>query len=411
MRRSGCAVVRLTPPGRAALSVVTLVGPERLEVAGRVFVSRSGRPCPFHAEHLYVGSVVMPSTGIAVDEIVAVHAVEGSAFEDGAVELSGHGGVAVSEAVIDALVEAGATAASPTSARRRWGVAESALTRSLRRATRRAGSRAGAGLCSGDAARALDSAIADARRALGPHRAGDLDAGRARLAQALAGSDAARARVTPRTVVLAGPSNVGKSTLFNALVGFDRTITADQPGTTRDRIDEVAVLPGGVAIRLVDTGGLGAGDPLAPAVEVAARAAVAGASLVVWVADPETDGAPWAADDAADVGVIVLNKIDRLGDPAAVDAAVARSAASAGRAPTAISALRGDGVDELRRELASRIAGETPPPGTAATDGIARALRAAIAAIDRGDPERARAILDRLHREREGEHGIKENDR
>lgn len=55
--------------------------------------------------------------------------------------------------------------------------------------------------------------------------------------------------------VISGKPNVGKSTLFNALLGVDRAIIADQPGTTRDTIEENLVL-NGVLLRLVDTAGL-----------------------------------------------------------------------------------------------------------------------------------------------------------
>jgi tRNA modification GTPase len=57
------------------------------------------------------------------------------------------------------------------------------------------------------------------------------------------------------TVVIAGRPNVGKSTLLNALLGRDRAIVSDQPGTTRDTIEECLVLQG-IALHVVDTAGL-----------------------------------------------------------------------------------------------------------------------------------------------------------
>ena len=64
----------------------------------------------------------------------------------------------------------------------------------------------------------------------------------------------APALLTPR-VILAGPPNAGKSTLFNALVGSERAITSDEPGTTRDVVVGYASL-GGVEYELLDTAGV-----------------------------------------------------------------------------------------------------------------------------------------------------------
>ena len=52
-----------------------------------------------------------------------------------------------------------------------------------------------------------------------------------------------------------GAPNAGKSSLLNALVGYDRAIVTDLPGTTRDTVEEKAVV-GGVLLRLIDTAGL-----------------------------------------------------------------------------------------------------------------------------------------------------------
>lgn len=62
------------------------------------------------------------------------------------------------------------------------------------------------------------------------------------------------------TVSIIGRPNVGKSTLFNRLIGRRQAIVHDQPGVTRDRISSRLSLPGGDAVELVDTGGLVPGD-------------------------------------------------------------------------------------------------------------------------------------------------------
>lgn len=111
-----------------------------------------------------------------------------------------------------------------------------------------------------------------------------------------AGSESPDAR--PR-VVLRGPANAGKSTLFNALLGRDRVVIDDAPGTTRDAIAEPLELPGGPEILLVDT----PGDQLD--VLPAAGAAHAEADLVLWC-QPCTD----LSDDAPDGAMTLATKSD-----------------------------------------------------------------------------------------------------
>lgn len=95
------------------------------------------------------------------------------------------------------------------------------------------------------------------------------------------------AGVTP-TVAIVGRPNVGKSTLFNRLVGRRRAIVHDRPGVTRDRITGLAELPGGGAVQVVDTGGLipggaAAGDSLGLGEQV--DLAVAESDLLLLVLD------------------------------------------------------------------------------------------------------------------------------
>lgn len=124
--------------------------------------------------------------------------------------------------------------------------------------------------------------------------------------------------VTP-TVAIVGRPNVGKSTLFNRLVGRRQAIVHDRPGVTRDRITGSAELSGGGAIQLIDTGGLvpGAGsedDPLGLNRQV--QAAVAESDLLLLVLDGKSGLTP--ADEevwrhlrtAGKPAIAVVNKGD-----------------------------------------------------------------------------------------------------
>lgn len=87
-------------------------------------------------------------------------------------------------------------------------------------------------------------------------------------------------------VVLAGPPNAGKSSLINALVGFDRAIVTDIAGTTRDSID-VPVSVGGIPFVLVDTAGLrDTTDVIEKAGIDRSRSEVRNADIILWMGDP-----------------------------------------------------------------------------------------------------------------------------
>ena len=91
-------------------------------------------------------------------------------------------------------------------------------------------------------------------------------------------------------VVVAGLPNAGKSSLINAIVGEERAIVTDVPGTTRDHI-EVPLSLGGVPIRLTDTAGLRDTDDVVEAIGVdRAGKLVEAADVLIWLGDP--NGAP-----------------------------------------------------------------------------------------------------------------------
>jgi tRNA modification GTPase len=91
-------------------------------------------------------------------------------------------------------------------------------------------------------------------------------------------------------VVVAGPPNAGKSSLINAIVGEDRIIVSDVPGTTRDHID-VPLALGGVPLRLTDTAGLRSTDDRVEAIGVdRAERIIDAADVLVWLGEPA--GAP-----------------------------------------------------------------------------------------------------------------------
>lgn len=134
------------------------------------------------------------------------------------------------------------------------------------------------------------------------------------------------------TIVVAGPPNVGKSSLVNRLAERDVAIVTPHAGTTRDPI-EVPLDLDGLAAVLIDTAGLrDTDDPIEREGVARARARAAAADLVLHVTDCPDPTAPPS-------GLLIVNKID-LHEPAMPPGA------------WGVSALRGDGIAALRQELA-----------------------------------------------------------
>ena len=188
-------------------------------------------------------------------------------------------------------------------------------------------------------------------------------------------------------VVLAGPPNVGKSSLFNALTESEAAITSPIPGTTRDVIVRPVALDG-VPFAFFDTAGLRErADDAIEAIGIGrARAALERADLVLWLGPEGAGGKGWDIDARCDLP-------DR----------------TAKRSPRhVVSARTGEGLDRLRADLVAAARVALPAPGEAAIgERQARLLGecrdAVLAAAHESDPllvaealRLARLALDRL---------------
>jgi tRNA modification GTPase len=145
-------------------------------------------------------------------------------------------------------------------------------------------------------------------------------------------------------VAIVGDPNVGKSSLFNALVGADRAIVTDVPGTTRDLVTEVVDIEG-IRVTLVDTAGLRDAADCVEAQGVArARQSAAAADVVLQVDDQSRDGR---------VGALVKSTPQRK--VICVAAKVDLPAAWTDPHAIAVSAATGAGLDVLRRAIAAAL--------------------------------------------------------
>jgi tRNA modification GTPase len=266
-----------TPPGRGALALIRLSGPRALEIAKSVLT-----PWPLTPRRATLVAVRDPATAEVLDRPIAtLYEAPHSFTGEHAVEITTHGGAIVPAAVLAALVSAGARPALPGEFTRRavlngkLDLAQAEAIGDLVDARSPSAQRAALSQLDGGLSRrvaALRTALLDTEALI----AYDIDfpeeddgpIPRERVAKSAATAAASLAQLLATApigelvrdgalVVIAGPPNAGKSSLFNALLGRARALVTDVPGTTRDAI-EALVEPAGAAfpLRLVDTAGL-----------------------------------------------------------------------------------------------------------------------------------------------------------
>lgn len=396
-----------TPPGVGAVALVRLSGPEALAVARRVAPSLPESPEPRTA-HLV--RFVDPAKGEALDRgLLTFFPGPASYTGEDVVELSGHGGWVGPALLLDACRSAGAREAEAGEfTRRAYLHGKLDLVQAEAVADLIEGrSRALHGAAMGQLERGLSRRVAEAREALvhleallvqhldfpdedeapasTEQIAGEAEALAERLGRLVATAPEGELLREGAVTVLAGRPNTGKSSLFNALVGRERAIVTEVPGTTRDALEAVVSL-GGYPFRLVDTAGLrGTEDRVERlGIEVARRYLDAADLVLLCVeagTEPGRDENAFLASVEAPV-VLVRTKADlrsqgnnvaggaRRDDPeggrAAVDGVEVAGAADGGvaggevvaggvrpecRAVVRTSVETGEGLDELRTLL------------------------------------------------------------
>ncbi len=163
-------------------------------------------------------------------------------------------------------------------------------------------------------------------------------------------------------VAIVGRPNVGKSSLLNAWSRSDRAIVTDLPGTTRDVVESQLVV-GGIPVQVLDTAGIRDTDDQVEQIGVArSRAAATAADLVLLTIDAQ---AGWTAADqeiyeqvcgdrAQGSLILVINKVDLLGESAKVVVPEAIVAATQGRV-VHTAAAQNQGIDQLEQAILATV--------------------------------------------------------
>jgi len=398
-------VARATPPGRGGVAVVRVSGPAVPELAQRLL---GALPAPRHATL----AGFFADDGEALDLGLALYFPAPHSFTgEHVLELHAHGGPVLVQMLVDRVLGLGARLARPGEFTERaflndkLDLTQAEAIADLIDASSRAAARGAQRSLRGDfsaAVLALNEQVTELRTWVEaaidfPDEDIDFlssDELRERL-DSVARSFAALAETARQgcllrdgiQVVIAGRPNAGKSSLLNALAGYDAAIVTPVPGTTRDIVREELDIDG-MPVHVLDTAGLrDAGDVVEQEGVRRTRAALAGADHALIVLDASTANAAVLAALVAEFPAaldrtVIRNKVDLTGE--------APGCASADGAVINVSALTGQGLDALRERLRS-VAGYEP-----AAEGMVTARRRHLErlAAAREHFDAARRLLD-----------------
>lgn len=327
-----------TPLGRSAIALVRLSGDRTREILARI---APDLPADLEPRRPRLVSL-FDRAGEAIDQaIVTLYAAPASFTGEDLAELSVHGSPVVAERLLRTLVAAGARPARPgefTERAFRLGKLDLVRAEAIRDlidsrtdAAARASSRRLEGALSSRLRQVREDLLAaatgltatvdfveDVGEEVDPSVPARLAAARDALARLAKSYDTGRLLSAGCRVAILGRPNAGKSTLFNALLGTERAIVTDVPGTTRDTLEATLDIRG-IPVELVDTAGLRESQDEVERIGVErARDEGERAAAILYVFDASVG---WSPEDRAALEAldgkpvaIVANKMDRVRD-------------------------------------------------------------------------------------------------
>lgn len=331
-----CAIS--TPPGVGGIAVARVAGPQAIAIADTVWHGRPLADTPTHTAR--VGQVT-DTDGSTLDQAVAtVYRGPHSFTGDDIVEFAVHGSRYVQRQLLATLVKAGCRIADPGEFTRRafmagkLDLAQAEAVADVIASSSRAAHRIAVSQLAGGFSKRLEAMrqqlvdlaslleleldfseedVEFASRQRLETLANELLAEITRLIQSFTGGQAIKDGIP---VAIVGAPNVGKSSLLNRLLGDDRAIVSDIPGTTRDTVEETAEI-GEYLFRFIDTAGLrDTADPVEQIGIARTRRASNRASIILDLSAPGTPSQLHTVDTGTETRVIhILNKADLLAAP------------------------------------------------------------------------------------------------
>ncbi|MBK8090734.1 MAG: tRNA uridine-5-carboxymethylaminomethyl(34) synthesis GTPase MnmE [Verrucomicrobiaceae bacterium] len=359
-----------TATGEAAISVIRLTGPKSLQIAAQAF-KLPANPLPRFA-HLVSA---MDETRAVIDSGLFFHFVAPASYTgEAVVEFHGHGGLLVTQRVLERVLACGARAAEAgeftqraflngkmdlTQAEAVMDLIHAQSTLALRAANEQLGGAIGREAAAMQQALIpvlahVEAFIDFPDEDIAPETGADLlrriDSVRDQARRLLATSEQGRILRHGARTVISGSPNVGKSSLLNLLLGYERAIVSPTAGTTRDTIEEIIQVHG-IPLRLVDTAGLReAGDDIERIGIERTRRELDRADLILEVVDasrsPDEVQRLLLPTEVASRRIFILNKADLGLHPGW----------SGEKDAIHLSCVSGEGMDTLRDAIRAVIA-------------------------------------------------------
>ncbi len=379
-----CAIS--SPPGEGGIGIIRVSGNKAHSILKQIFRPRKQQGA-FTPRMLYLGNIVEPGNNAALDEVLVVlmNAPQTYTREDTA-EIYAHGGYIAQKNILSLIVRSGAKLAEPGEFTKRAFLngridliqAESVLD--IIRSETDEEFRCAFNYLKGAISRKIHAMQKAVRTTLAHTEAlidfpeEDVDVDEKEFLpllkkvkgdmEALIGSyEEGRAVKQGLDVLIAGKTNVGKSSLLNALLAQERAIVTPVPGTTRDMIEDTIYIKG-IKVKIIDTAGIRSPSDIVEQEGIArVKQKIPETDLIIWV----LDGAGSYSKDDDEVYqairgnhfIVAVNKIDL---PQAIDM---KELASKGLQWVEISALNNLGLEKLKESVYTKLMGRKRKAGKA----------------------------------------------
>lgn len=374
-----------TPLGEGGIGIVRISGEKSFDIARRIFSPKSEIK-NIKSRYLYLGQIIDPEEGYAIDEVLtAFFKAPNTYTREDMVEINCHGGMTAQRKILELTIRYGARVAEPGEFTKRaflngridLSQAEAVID-VIRSKTDRALVLANRQLAGGFSEK-INSIRRDLLEIMA-HIEANIDfpeddipetdpeiikseiiKSKGKIEELIKNTGSSKILREGISTLILGRTNVGKSSLLNALLREERAIVTDVPGTTRDIIEEYINIKG-IPVKVIDTAGIRETSDLVEKIGVErAKRYLKEAEMVLLIMDASME----ITDEDRNIFEMVKDKftigvINKVDLPAKIDEKEVKRLLP-GKKVIKISALKEQGIEELKNEIYNSIVEQIGP--------------------------------------------------